>query len=367
MAALADFAFTRRLTINTTSSGANVASSLTSFPVCVVVDGTSWGTLGATHWFNSSNTSGKRVQFFDSSGTNLSYEVESYDSTGSTAFYWVKVPTVNGNSTTTIDVGYGSDPNGADQSNGTAVWDANYVAVYHLNPDLGQTVDSTSNGNTLTDNASASGTTGQIAKGAQFDGTDDYFETNYVLPTSNFTFAAWGSSSSTQGFANRIMGNADSTAGLNGADIIWRSSANTLYAVYRGGASGTNGGVADISATVSNITTGWHHVASSVDSSAGAVLYYDGASVGTKTANTSIASTLTFRIGRDGNGSDKFNGYADEVRISTTTRSADWIKAEYFSTKKTTWNGDGWISVGPEQFRKRLFTVRQALTRSATW
>lgn len=339
------YPYWRTITIDTTATGANISSTLTDFPICVAVNSSSWTTAGdRDKFFGTWNTKGTRVRFIDATGTSLAYEVESYDAAGQSAVYWVKVPTVTGNSTTVIALGYGADPIGTAQAAASSVWDSSYAAVYHLNPDLGQTVDSTSNGRTLTDNASATGTTGQIAKGAQFDGVDDYFETNYTLPATNVTLSAWGNSSSTQGYANRLIGNADSTAGANGLDIIWRSTAGTLYSVQRGGTT-----TGDISATATGISTGWHHVATTISSVSGGALYYDGVSIGTRAANTSITSSLTTRIGRDGNGTDKFNGYADEVRISTTARSADWIKAEYFSTKSTSWPGDGWLTFGTQQ------------------
>jgi hypothetical protein len=49
-----------------------------------------------------------------------------------------------------------------------------------------------------------------------------------------------------------------------------------------------------------------------------------------------------------GNRSDKvraFNGYIDEVRLSTTIRSADWIKTEYNNQK----NPNSFYAVGSEQ------------------
>lgn len=51
------------------------------------------------------------------------------------AIYWVKVPSVTGNSTTDyIWCAYGNDPNGTAQDNPTGVW-TNYKTVFHLSTD----------------------------------------------------------------------------------------------------------------------------------------------------------------------------------------------------------------------------------------
>jgi lysozyme family protein len=48
------------------------------------------------------------------------------------------------------------------------------------------------------------------------------------------------------------------------------------------------------------------------------------------------------------------NGSIDEVRyrtftgLSSWTVAADWIKLEYYSTRKTNWNGDSWITWNSE-------------------
>ena len=39
-------------------------------------------------------------------------------------------------------------------------------------------------------------------------------------------------------------------------------------------------------------------------------------------------------------GAPYFNGKFDDVRYSNIDRSADWLKLEYYSMKKTNYNGD---------------------------
>jgi hypothetical protein len=68
---------------------------------------------------------------------------------------------------------YGNSSITTDQSNPTAVWDVNFKGVWHLpNGTILSANDSTSNGNNGTING-ATATTGEIAGGASFNGSND--------------------------------------------------------------------------------------------------------------------------------------------------------------------------------------------------
>jgi hypothetical protein len=162
-----------------------------------------------------------------------------------------------------------------------------------------------------------------------FDGVDDYVATNFIPSSSDYTFCVWGKSSS-GGFSNRILGNGDSTAGLHGADIIWAYSTNIIYSVRRNGA---NNATRDIqSSVIANLATGWHYIVVTYNSSTGSVLYCDTIRVGSN-AVTGFTSTLPFRIGRDGNGADKFNGNVSQVSVYNRALSATEILQNYNATK----------------------------------
>ncbi|MBI3985063.1 MAG: DUF2341 domain-containing protein [Candidatus Levybacteria bacterium] len=169
-------------------------------------------------------------------------------------------------------------------------------------------------------------TQGKIGKAISFDGSNDYIETNYVLPTTNFTYSFWAKSSAS-GVANRPFGNADSTAGLSGSGVIWGyNGATHIYVVNRQGA---NVGTYDIDAVAPGIASGWHQVAVTISSTDGTILYWDGVSIGTNALTTSITSSLTTRIGRHGNGTDAFNGTIDEVKIYNYVRTPAQVAWDY--------------------------------------
>ena len=167
-----------------------------------------------------------------------------------------------------------------------------------------------------------------------FDGVDDYIETNYIPPSStSFTMCGWGKSIA-NGIRNRVMGNSSSTTGLNGADIIWGYDAATrIYGVRR---VGVNNGTTDLNYTgssTSNLSSGWHFVAHTYDVVTGSALYWDGIQILTN-SNLGFTSTLPFRIGRVGNGVDHFNGQIKDVRWYNRALSPTEVMDLYVNPNK---------------------------------
>lgn len=337
MASLSSFSYQRALTIDTTSSGANLSSSLSTFPVCVFVNSTSWTDDAVRgRFFSASNTNGKRVQFYDAGGTSLAYEVDTYDGSGQSAVYWVGVPTIGANTTTTITVGYGNDPNGSNQDAATSVWDSNYVAVYHLNNAL---TDSTGNANTLTAGGSATSYEtgiGGVANGA-FRGTGSGYAARStavgITGPSAATVSGWVKINSllTQrgyfGIGNNSIGQriAIWQEVKTGAWLgEFRGWGRSFYQTPAAGAW-THGVV---SAASSATETTVNNYGNGVTQNDGAV------SAGTfSLATTPSIALLTSPTVTSGESPD---ATLDEIRFSKTVRSADWSKAEYFSFTPST-------------------------------
>jgi hypothetical protein len=86
--------------------------------------------------------------------------------------------------------------------------------------------------------------------------------------------------------------------------------------------------------------TGWHHIALTIDAiNFVQVLYIDGIQSRRGTSKNSVIDYTgvgrnTF-IGKHGNGKNIYNftGRIDEVRVSTTVLSADWMKLCYMNQK----------------------------------
>jgi hypothetical protein len=211
----------------------------------------------------------------------------------------------------------------ASQQNPTGVWDANYLAVWHLN-----TVFTSSTGSNNGANTNTVDTAAKIGRGRSFDGTGNQYITitGQLGQPMTVTLSAWASlvSRDTKGAeVISIQNNAslrmdDATGdGTKGFFFNWtgKTWASTATGTYQAG-------------------TGWHYltyVANPGGSSE--ILYIDG--VASKT--TSYGEGIQYRgvaydtfIGKHPFYTTyDFNGVIDEVRASNSVRTAPWIATEY--------------------------------------
>src|SRR3989344_9654516 len=146
--------FRKKLTIDYTkvSGGAD----LTNFPVLV-----SLTDLNLT----KAQSTGNDIVFTSSDGsTKLDHEIEKFTQSSGELVAWVEIPTLSYTANTIIYIYYGN-PSVTSQQNKTGVWDANYVAVYHLSETSGHHLDSkNSNNSTAETSLVAQGTaTGIVA------------------------------------------------------------------------------------------------------------------------------------------------------------------------------------------------------------
>src|SRR5207253_1760619 len=203
-----------------------------------------------------------------------------------------------------------------DQSNKTAVWDANYKGVWHFtNGTTLSATDSTSNANNGTIIGSVA-ITGQIDGGANFPTAGDRISINSIsLSSGVYTISTWFKSPFPTTFYTTL------TRGNNDHQVLTEANTRLLGGFDNAGGTGFHSSGFDVS-TLSN---GWHYLTAATSGS-NTVYYIDGNSVGT--ANwRSMADIISL-----GNyqGCCQQWGNTDELRISTGfSRSADWIKTEY--------------------------------------
>src|SRR4029450_3718673 len=120
-------------------------------------------------------------------------------------------------------------------------------------------------------------------------------------------------------------------------------------------------GGADVNLTGGD-TSAFHHIVGTSDGSS-LRLYKDGSLLGGPTAASPATSTNPFAtIGASSSWSSTFNGNIDEVRISSTNRSAAWIAAEYNNQ-----NSPGtFITMGSESCPSTTPTPTPTATPTAT-
>lgn len=238
-----------------------------------------------------------------------------------------------------------------------------FEMVLHLLEDASGTgtsglyVDSTGNGNDGDDYISATGKTGQIGDGQEFDGTNDYIG----LASANFqgisqgTVVFWVNNQTTNKGAVFNHGAATGTSNIWIVEIANLNTGNLGVRVVcrTGGADRYN--IRNTTTTMSLNT--WYHCAVSQDGG-GIDIYINGSAEGLGVYGGSSSSSHWFssmgvsanhtRVGvHRYNGIDYrwYDGYIDELWVSNTALSANYITALYNNQ-----NAPGtFYTIGPEE------------------
>jgi Concanavalin A-like lectin/glucanases superfamily/Domain of unknown function (DUF2341) len=281
----------------------------------------------------------------DAAGKNrLNHEIESYNGATGQVIAWVQIPTVSHTTDTVIYLFYGNSSITTSQANKTGVWDTNYKAVYHMADNAASTTvtDSTgSNNGVARANTNTKTTPGEIDGALSFNGTSDYVSVaqngHFNLHASPFTLEVWIKDDSSPATLNatfhRIISWYD---GTNNVQLgLGDDSTETQRRFYL-----TNAPKSALpkDTTTGNAPTGLNHVVVTYDGTSVYHLYLNGANAdgGTlKSGNVTgfTANSTTLYLAQRGDGEGLVNGVLDEVRISSTTRSPDWIAAEYHNQK----------------------------------
>jgi len=203
-----------------------------------------------------------------------------------------------------------------------------------LNLDAGNAASYPGSGTTWTDLSGSSnngtltnGPTYNSANGGSivFDGVDDHVTTPYIFPSSSsHTMAVWAKSSG-GGQTNRPIGNADSIGGTTGTSIIWGfGGSTTIYVIRRAGA------IYDCSGTLSGLSSGWHYICVTYNhSGVGTLVYGDNNVIATNTNIGFNGGLLSLRLGKDGNGNDRFNGNIAVAHIYNKALSAAEVSQNF--------------------------------------
>ncbi|WNM57808.1 DUF2341 domain-containing protein [Candidatus Nitrospira allomarina] len=316
----------QKLTFNNTAQ----AENLTDFPVLITLNA---GNIDYTRVQNA----GEDLRFVDPDGTELAYEIESWNESG-TSYVWVKVPQIDASSGTDYIWMYYDNAGATDNQNAAGVWSNNFEALSHLHNDF---LDSTGNAHNGINNGSLD-ITGTIGDGQSFDGVDDRIDIPSGagidnLFTGGATVSAWINPSGWgEGGFGRILDKGNAVAVTNGWALQVENTGNRL--IFELGFSGNAGRWRSSINSISLDT--WQLVTVAYDSSSAAndpTIYVNGVALGLTESSTPSGTAnsdagLDLSIGNRSGATDRtFQGILDETRIETAIRSADWIKAQYLS------------------------------------
>ncbi len=316
----------QKLTFNNTAQTEN----LTDFPVLITLDA---GNIDYT----KVQDAGEDLRFVDADGTELAYEIESWNESG-TSYIWVKVPQIDGASGTDHIWMYYDNASATDNQNAAGVWSNSFESLSHLHDDF---TDSTGNAHNGINNGS-SDSTGNIGDGQSFDGVDDRIDISSDAGIDNFfaggaTVSAWINPSGWGEFGfGRILDKGNAPSATNGWALQVDNTGNRL--IFEFGFSMDAGRWRSSINSIALDT--WQLVTLVYDSTSAAndpTIYVNGVPVGVTESNTPNGTAnsdagLDLAIGNRSGSTDRtFQGMLDEIRLETGTRSADWIQAQYLS------------------------------------
>ena len=255
----------------------------------------------------------------DYSGANkLDHEMESYNSGTGAIVAWVRIPNLSHTADTVIYLNYGNKLVTASQENNTGVWDSTYGGIYHLANGTTLSVrDSSGKANNGSLQGSPAAIAGQIDGGANFaNSSDDIAINSIALSGVNYTVSAWFNwPLPANGSWNTL------TRGASADHQVIVLESNWHLGAYD---SATGTGFNDSGFAMNTLSNGWHYL-TAVGSGSGTTYYIDGAKVG---AITFRSNSQVSYLGNYQGGGQQW-GKTDEIRVSTTARSADWIASEY--------------------------------------
>lgn len=280
--------------------------------------------------------SGDDLRFVDGNGDLLNHEIESWDEAGF-SYVWVEVPQIDAGSATDFVWMYYDHATVTDGQNAVNVWDANDVAIMHMDGDV---TDSSQYNN----NGGQSGVviaTGIIGGAGEWDGVNSFVQMPNDSSLDDIfngggTISAWINADTWgENDYGRIADKATTTFGGVGNGDGWAFQVATGgKLIFEHGFSGAEGGWETNNGTLTNGT--WHHVAVVYDSSSDAndpLFYIDGVLQSTTETDTPSGTFrsdagIQMTIGNHAQVTSRtFDGRIDELRVSTNTSTPDEIAA----------------------------------------
>ncbi len=302
------------LFILTTPEGANLPKSAIEkdFPLLVRLN-------GETFPFLQAKPHGEDIRFSNSDGSPLAYQIEQWDAINGAACIWVRVLQIRGNERQQLRLHWGN-PEAVSESSGLAVFSPSngYLSVLHLGDTVQDEV-----GTVHAENVGTTPTVGAIGGGRHFAGGQGVScgeqissypvggeahstEAWFRIEKPNATLIGWGNEGGGRGSKVRMQFRSPPHLHIDSdfSDVWGR---DTLQ------------------------FSEWIHVVHTYQNGEGRI-YTNGHLDGADKPTLNIKRPARMWIGGWYDNYD-FIGTMDEVRISKTARSADWIKLEYENQK----------------------------------
>ncbi len=336
--------YRRGITLHASQIEAPGNTELAAFPVMLAIPDSAFGSHALADRTDLAFTAGDET-------TPLSHELETFDSTTLTA--WVKIPNLSATTDTTIFLYYGNPT--PQPSTAAAVWTEAFSAVYHLQQDPGpgqgdQIRDSTANAHHGTAESSFQTTdsvTSPLGRAIDFNGSNSCISVPAFDVGTKFTISVWMNMNSVSQIRS-LISNSEDGSDTNGFRFFVNSNGSSDRKVWLETGNGQGGTNSVTTASNAILTQRWEHVAVIVDrTTSTAAVMIDGAISATDMSiRNDFTTTLSLEIGRMKT-NNVFDGLLDEMEISSTTRSTEWLLTAYRNQRTPA----DFYTVGDEQAR----------------
>lgn len=311
-----DWAYRKQITLDTTPQGADIPAALDQFPVLIRLHTGNFG------YFLDAQPGGEDLRFVAGDDlTPLKYHIELFDPVNEMALIWVLLPRLSGNTSADSLWMYYGNANAQSAADPAGSYDPRQTLVMHFDGEGAQQKDSSAYGNNPTLFSAEVMNGALIGQGAHFDGSQAIelpdVPTLRALPESGWTFSTWVKIDADQ---------VDAVLMRRGNDEATLTLAIDGQAAYIRLRNGDDDAQVLESARNSVISPGsWHHLAM-VSTGERIALYLDGAETAhIETAVPELGGVI--RMGSAEQGTQGFVGAIDELGISNTARSAEWLQA----------------------------------------
>ena len=284
--------------LNTTADGLVITSAVDSPAVLIRLH-------TGNFQFIEAKPDGTDLRFIASDDkTPLKYHIEKFDGLNELAFVWVQVPKLEPGAKDAFIWLYYGNPAAAAGDDVKGSYDAAQGLIYHFNEREALPQDSTANANHAVRSTAKAIGAGLIGGALSFDGTAEL-----ALPSTPSLKS--GSNGLTLSFWIKPADLADTPV------YAQAEGPAPLVVALRGGKLEVQSGTLTATASVPVTAAAWQHVAIVVKD--GLAIYLNGQEVA-KAAGSVPDLSGGAVMGKG------FKGEVDELQVSTTARSADWIK-----------------------------------------
>jgi len=301
-----EWAFRKEVTVNTSTTGADVKEALVDCPVLVRLHTGNFSFLDAKE-------DGGDLRFVGADDkTPLKHHIELWDPANELALIWVRVPKMQAGSTADRFWLYSGNPKAVRDDDAKGTYDAASLLVLHFAAGQAFLSDSSGHDSQITQSAVTAQAQGPLDGAASFAGAGSVkvaaSPAVRVSGQAGATFSAWVRVPAAQAGATLFAlheGNNSIAVGIAGTKLTARA------------------GTAQVQSSADLSANAWHHVAATL--AAGKLaLYVDGNAAG------EVSAALPDMGGELHIGSG-LTGELDEVQMASTARPPGWIKASWAS------------------------------------